>query len=194
MTTLEARLAVATPIRLDVMTEWSSTTRHLEVKLKIDSLVATTGEIRAGCLVLEDRVTGTGSGYDQSNNFDDDIDHPYFGAGNPIVGYEHRYVVRDAFGGTFGATGIVPSTTNAGEGHQAIFAGTVPAEWNENEGLVACYVSRYSVEPGEKEVLNAAQATFSGTSNNELLWFDYFESGSADEWDVVVGEVEVQDS
>ncbi|MGE5480879.1 MAG: hypothetical protein ACM3U1_10700 [Chloroflexota bacterium] len=62
--------------------------------------------------VIENEVTGSGKGYDQSNYYNDKAGHQYYGKGNPIVNYAHKNVVR-AVGG--GLRGIVSSLPPASE-------------------------------------------------------------------------------
>lgn len=58
--------------------------------------------------VTEDSITGTGSSYDQINNYNTQSGHPFFGAGNPIINYPHRNVVRAMLGGAWGTPGLFP--------------------------------------------------------------------------------------
>lgn len=45
-------------------------------------------------VLVEKVVTGIGPGYDQRNYGNLDPDHPYYGQGNTIQGFEHTNVIR----------------------------------------------------------------------------------------------------
>jgi hypothetical protein len=47
-------------------------------------------------LLIEKVKTGSGPNYDQVNSYNNDPSSPLYGLGNPIVGYEHKYVVDRA--------------------------------------------------------------------------------------------------
>ncbi len=53
-----------------------------------------TGDYHFTVYILEDSVTGTGSGYNQSNYYDNISSSPFYQLGNPIIGYNHNYVLR----------------------------------------------------------------------------------------------------
>jgi len=44
--------------------------------------------------LTENNVTGTGPGFDQANDFNNDPASPFFNMGNPIMNYTHNNVVR----------------------------------------------------------------------------------------------------
>jgi hypothetical protein len=114
---------------------------------------------------VEDSVTGTGSGYNQSNAYNGATGHPYQGAGNPIVGYIHRNVERKALGGTWGTSGVIPATTaNEGEYTQS-YTYTIPANFNVDRCRVVAFAHEYSnnYKSGKNEVLNAVSVPLNGT-------------------------------
>lgn len=52
------------------------------------------GDIRLTLYLVEDSVSGSSSGYHQSNYYNNTASSPFYQLGNPIVGYQHRYVLR----------------------------------------------------------------------------------------------------
>lgn len=46
--------------------------------------------------LLEKSIKGTGPSYDQVNSYNGDPTSPYYNLGNPIVGFEHEYVLNRA--------------------------------------------------------------------------------------------------
>lgn len=55
---------------------------------------AMSGTYNLTVYLLEDSVTGTGSGYNQSNYYNNIASSPFYQLGNPIIGYNHSYVLR----------------------------------------------------------------------------------------------------
>ncbi|MFY0644003.1 MAG: Omp28-related outer membrane protein [Bacteroidia bacterium] len=53
-------------------------------------------------LVVEDEMSGTGTGWDQANYYNGVSGHPYYGKGSPIVGYKHTNVVRNVLTAALG--------------------------------------------------------------------------------------------
>jgi len=47
-------------------------------------------------LLIEKVKTGSGPSYDQVNSYNNDPSSPFYGLGNPITGFEHKYVVDRA--------------------------------------------------------------------------------------------------
>jgi hypothetical protein len=99
--------------------DWNSTTRELKVSLQTTFQSAVSGDYRMACVLTEDGVTGTGSGYNQSN--------AYAGGGNgPMGGYEnlpasvpasqmvYEYVARSIVPQFDGAPGSLPASITGG--------------------------------------------------------------------------------
>jgi hypothetical protein len=101
-----------------------------------------TGDLRLSLAVTEDEVTGTGSGYNQVNADNSTPGHPYQGAGNPILGFVHKHVVRDYLGGTWGLGGIIPGTVNLGTAATHTFTYTIPANFDESKIELVAFVSK----------------------------------------------------
>lgn len=115
---------------------WNSSTRELTVTVTADFQAAANNNYKLACVITEDGVTGTGSGYDQAN--------AYAGGGNGVMGgfellpspvpasqmvYDH--VARDIEPSFDGDPNSFPATVNAGEQHSVTFTFTLDAAWNE---------------------------------------------------------------
>ncbi len=188
---LEARMAEPALAQVYVDTRWNETTRALDIAMAVLFDSSTTGALTTGCLVLEDPVVGEGPGYDQANFSDGDPDHPYGDAGDPIVGFEHRYIVREAPGGAFGTTDSIPATVAAGDLYEERFDVTLPGEDGPDHWSVACYVA-WGEDGGpsgqtSREIEASAWTPIGGSSPTTLLSFDAFESGGTDHWDHTLG-------
>ena len=117
---------------------WDPVTRILNVSVSTEMMQATTGSFKVACVLTEDNVTGTGSGYNQSN--------AYAGGNNGVMGgfeslpnpvpaaqmvYDH--VARAIAPSFAGQAGIISTSTNGGEIFTANFSFTLPSNWDETQ-------------------------------------------------------------
>lgn len=140
---------------------YNSGTRLLDVYIKAVFTGAEAGDMRFNCIVSEDMVTGTGSGYNQVNYLNTTPGHPYYGAGDPIIGYEHLYVARDYLGDAWGISGSIPASANFGTTATYHFSTALNASWNENNITLIGFVCNYDGSAlGDRRILNSVE--FSG--------------------------------
>lgn len=117
-----------------------------------------TGDLRINMVVVEDNVTGTGSGYNQVNYDNNTPGHPYQGAGNPIVGFHHRHVAREYVEGPWGLAGVIDSTVHLGSYFTHTFTYTLPANFEASEISLVAYVGRYDGQNvGDRQILNGEE-------------------------------------
>ncbi len=117
---------------------WDPVTRTLNVSVTTEMMQATTGAYKVACVLTEDGVTGTGSGYNQSN--------AYAGGNNGVMGgfeslpspvpaaqmvYDH--VARAIAPSFTGQTGVIAATTTVGDSYTANFSFTLPSTWDETQ-------------------------------------------------------------
>lgn len=117
--------------------------RQLDVYLKAYFTGSVTGDLRFNCIVVEDSVTGSGISYDQVNYYNSQLGHPYYGLGNPIIGFHHRYVARDFLGGAWGTSGAIPASVSLGSSYTYHYTSTLPLYIDESQVSLAGMVSRY---------------------------------------------------
>lgn len=117
---------------------WDAATRVLNVSVKATFAAAATSSYKLACVLTEDDVTGTGSGYNQSN--------AYAGGGNGVMGgfeslpssvpaaqmvYDHvARVIAPSF---TGYANSFPAVVNSGESHTINFSFLLPATWDETQ-------------------------------------------------------------
>lgn len=130
--------------------------------------------------VVEDSVVGSGSGYNQINAYQGQSGHPYGNAGNPIIGYPHRHVVRalattsawgdDTFFGTAPAINSNYSKTY-----------TIPLNpsWDQSKMEFIAFVNYYDAATGEnaREIVNVNKINFTdlvvGVAKNSINVTDF---------------------
>lgn len=161
------RLAEATPVCVSMSNTYNSTTRVIDANIDItllDNLPE--GDYRVNLYVLEDSVIGSGSGYDQTNYYNTTSGHPYNGAGNPIVGYIHRHVLRALPTTTWGDASILSSQPAAGS-YQASYSYTLPASNNANRIHLVAFVSQYDASDDTKmTVFNSIENRLNDSETN----------------------------
>ncbi len=111
-----SRSGLITPVSIDAKSVYNTTSKKLT--LSVDVKVFTylnSKSLRANAYVIQDGMTGTGTGWNQTNAYNAVTGHPMAGRGNPIIGYIHDKVERRLLGGTWGEkwrikTGAITST------------------------------------------------------------------------------------
>lgn len=135
---------------------YNPTTRVISATVSGKALTSLSGDYRTNLYIVEDSVTGTGSQYDQKNFYDNQSTHPYFGKGNPIVGFNHMNVVRDVLGGVYGTAAFTNPTTNATASNTYTY--TVPVSYDIDQVRLVATVSKYnSSNINDNEIQNAVE-------------------------------------
>lgn len=130
-------------VSVDAVT-YNPANRQMQVTVKADFKTdISTEDLRFNLYVLEDSVVGSGTGYDQVNYYNTQAGHPYFGAGNPIVGFVHNHTVRAMVGGAWGEAGSLPATVTDGNSYSHTFTYVLPAAYRYEKiklvGMVQVY-------------------------------------------------------
>lgn len=144
---------------------WNAGTRELSVTVSAEFQSSANSNFKLACVLTEDGVTGTTSGYNQANS--------YAGGSNGVMGgYEllpnpvpaaqmvYDHVARAIQPSFDGDNTVFPATVNAGETHSATYTFTLPAEWDENN----IHIIGMLIEPGGS-IDNAAVSTISSNSS-----------------------------
>ena len=153
-----------TPVNVSINGSWDATTREIVANVNLDYVDNSAGDTRIVLMIVEDSLSGTGSGWDQANNYDNIPGHPYYLAGSPIIGFIHKHVLRDyAEGGCFGVDNVIPHFVSSGSNYQHTFNYTLPVDYDADQiSLVAAVVkyadgndAGYVGIRGQKSVYNA---------------------------------------
>lgn len=178
-----SRIGDVVPVRVhlrDVV--HNAVAESLEVTVEAEFVGPATGDMRLNVWLLENHVVGSGSGYDQVNFYNTQSGHPYAGAGNPIVGFEHNRVLRATGGGPWGTDRVIPESVNAGETYSWTYTLSTTGVSFVDSRLVGL-VQRYDVEPRNRHILNAAEIP---AFDQGELFADGFESGNLRAWSSAV--------
>ncbi len=169
-----SRFTKYTPVEVGVTHSYDAATRTITATVTADFVDYASGDMRFNLEITEDNVTGSGTGYDQVNYLNGTAGHPFEGAGDPIIGYSHRHVLRANPSGAYGNAGVIPSTVSPGSYYSETFTYVIPASYDETEISVVGFVAYANPVIGEREILNADEALLSEASLNESSLFANF--------------------
>ncbi len=163
-----SRLQTAPTATISNSYTWDATTRELVVTVTADFLSAASDQYKLACVLTEDGVTGTSSGYNQVNY--------YAGGGSGVMGgyealpnpvpaaqmvYDHvARAIQPAFGGDVAS---FPAVVNAGDQHSKTYTFVLPAEWNENN----IHIVGMILDPSGR-IDNAGSLKFGSVGINEI--------------------------
>jgi len=139
------QLSKFTPVNVTIDHTWDAGSREIIANVNLNYIDNSAGDARIVLMILEDSMTGTGFGWDQGNYYDGTIGHPYYGAGQSVVGFIHKHVLRDyAEGGCFGVDNMIPHFVSAGSSYQHTFNYTLPTDFDANQITLVAAVVKYS--------------------------------------------------
>jgi len=163
----------AAPVSVGVNNTYNPVSRVVTVTLTATFYANINKDLRFNCFIVEDSLSGSGSGWDQVNNYNNTSGHPMQGLGNPISGYVHRHVVRAMLGGAFGEQGSIPSSVNDGQTYTKIYTYTLPPGMKEKDVRIIGLVQQYNTDKNKRMVLNSKQMPLDGFANvRDLLFVD----------------------
>lgn len=155
---ISQRLSMPADLTLSITPSWISATRNITAQVSINIVSnMSAGDYRLSLYVVEDSVTGTGSGYDQLNIYDTDASSPFYGMGNPIVGFIHRHVARALLPSSWGLQGLILSSPTIGQNFYHTFNYTLPVSYNENRVHLVAFVYKFTSNHTGDEVLNVTE-------------------------------------
>ena len=137
-------------------TTYNTSTRELEVTVSGNSLWELPYEVRTNVYIVESPVTGVGLGYDQLNGYNNQVGHPLYQAGDPIVGYAHKWVLRDMLGGHHGRQSL-QQPLPAAQPFSETFSTTLDTAWDANNVYVIAIIQKHNADPQMREILNCAK-------------------------------------
>jgi hypothetical protein len=151
-----------TPVKIEMEVYVDSLTRKGRLKTFVTFLdFVDQGDLRLSLMVAEETVIGSGSGFDQVNYYNSQQGHPYYQKGNPIRGYEHKYVARMVLTDTWGDAvfGTSPTIDSV---YENVYDFTVSESFNNaqiniEELSFVGFVSYHNDDVNKRDILNANQ-------------------------------------
>lgn len=160
------RQAAPLEVSLGATTTYNASSRSLSIDVQGLVLSPLSGEIRVNAYIVESPVVGQGLGYDQLNGFDNSTGHPLAGMGNPIIGYQHKWVLRDMLGGPWGTAGVIPNSPGANTSFNHNFTTTLSNDWDDNHTSIVVLVQHFDADDEARSILNSISL---GMNDNVLL-------------------------
>jgi len=165
------RMLHVSPVSVDVTNTYNSTTRVVNITVSATFYAGLNEELRFNAYIVEDSLSGTGTGWNQSNNYNTTAGHPMQGLGNPIVGYQHRHVVKALLGGPWGTAGSLPVSVTDGNTYTKEYTYTLPANMKEKDIRIIGVVQKYNGDNKNRAILNSKQVALQGFSSTQNLDF-----------------------
>lgn len=168
-----ARHTQISPATIEATSNYNENSRMLNVTVTAKFYGEAKGTFRVNCFVVEDSVIGSGSGYNQSNYLSGTNgyqNYPTYSKPDPIPGYIHRHVERQALaggtsGGAWGTAGIVPATTADGGTYSQTYSVTLNSNWDASHCKLVAVVHEYNSNPStdQNQVFNVVELPLNGS-------------------------------
>jgi hypothetical protein len=113
--------------------------------------------------LVEDNISGSGNLYDQRNGYNTISGHPYFNLGDPILNFNHNYVLRKVVSAELGDA-LANSNIKAG-GEEIKNYTFSTAGMNSTNLYVVAFISKNGTTLTDKFVLNAQRVKLGSTRN-----------------------------
>lgn len=165
------------PVHMATENSYNPVTKELTVDITATFLSDLSGDFRFNCFLIEDPVIGPSDdgGYAQINRYSHEgpasggPDHPYYNYPSLIYEFPHRNVALDRLGGTWGTTGVIPSTVakNTVITHQYTY--TVPEGVDIDELSLITMVQKHDASSDYRDILNALDCPLNGSNEHEWI-------------------------
>jgi hypothetical protein len=122
-----------------------------------------TGNYTLTAYLVEDNIIGSGNLYDQRNGYNTTAGHPYYNLGDPILNFNHKYVLRKVVSAELGDA---LSNSNIKAGGEEIKNYTFStAGMNAANTYVVAFISKNGTTSTDKFILNAQKVKLGNTQN-----------------------------
>lgn len=149
-----------TPIEITVTPQYDKESRRLTAFVKIYFADYLPHDIVSlNVWLVENDVTGTGTGWDQANYYSNNSsypNHPLYKEPNPIKNYMHRYVFRQSLTGYLGVQ--ILQFPNAGDIIEMSYNTELPQNFKENDVSIIAFAGYNNSQTRGYEILNSASA------------------------------------
>ncbi len=167
------RINDVSPADVAVSAYFNAANRQVDVVVSATFAADLENDFRLSAILVEDEVTGTSSGYSQTNYYSFQSQNiPLVGAGHnwqteptpvPFSTMVYNFVGRELLGGFDGQAGSVPASVTSNSTYSYTFTTTIPVGWDENEMRVIGVL--HDVNSGH--ILNVNRGAYGITTNIE---------------------------
>lgn len=121
------------------------------------------GNYNLTAYLVEDNITGTGFLYDQRNGYNTTAGHQYYNLGDPILNFNHKYVLRKVVSAELGDA-INSNNIKAGGEEIKNYTFTT-AGMNTANLYVVAFITKNGSTSTDKFILNAQKVKLGNTQN-----------------------------
>jgi len=154
------------PVNVMVNGNYNGGTANVTVSADFTDYAAA-GNLRLGLIIVEDSVTGSGSGFDQHSYYYNQNGHPFYHVGTfngsyaTIPGYVHKNVLRDALPDIWGANGVI-SNPQPSDHFSKDFNNVDLSAYDPDQVYLIGFIAYYnSSDPKKRQVLNSFEVKLS---------------------------------
>ena len=176
--TYQDRINDVSPADVGIGATYNAVTRQVDINVSTTFAANLTSDFRLNAVIVEDDVTGTTAGYNQTNYYSGAAT-ALIGAGLnwqtapdpvPAASMHYNFVGRDILGGFDGQPGSLPSSVSASTTYYYTFNYTLPATWDETKIRVIGMLQDASTG----HVLNSIRSPYLATTGLSTLNADNF--------------------
>jgi hypothetical protein len=170
MTSCESQMQQKAKAEVDCFYTLDIPTRIVRIQVMANIAEPMNFPLKFNAYIVEDNVTGVGSGYDQSNylsrrpGFED---NPYYDQPSKIIGFNHMKVVRKMIGGAWGVTGNLPESVEPGDFYTYELESEIDQDWKIDD---LHFIGTLQADADDnKEIINSAIAIENGSLLNRII-------------------------
>ncbi len=122
-----------------------------------------TGNYTLTVYLIENNVTGNGNQYDQRNSYNTTVGHSFYQAGDPIIGFQHNYVVRKVISATLGDA-INAANMHSGGDEIKTYTTSISG-YKQNDLYAVAFINKTGTSATTYEIMNAQKVKLGTTKN-----------------------------
>ncbi|MDB5032892.1 MAG: outer membrane protein Omp28 [Chlorobi bacterium] len=144
------------PVSVGIDHHYAPATRMLTANISATfNDIPDAADLRINLYLVEDSVSGSGTGWDQANALDNVPESPYYGKGGYIPSFVHDHVLRAVLSGTWGTAGVIPSSPETGKAYTKSYSFALPASFNPDHVSLVAFMASHDADAESREVFNA---------------------------------------
>jgi hypothetical protein len=161
-----------TPVGIKASNTYDPAAKRLKVDVEVGVYGYFSGSLRANCYIVNKVMSGTGSGWDQINAFNNTPSSPFYQKGNPIVGYKHEKVERQLLAGTWGSTWKLASVIDSNKKFNFSFNDITTNIDTANSYLVVFVSDSGTMGTNTYQVYNSLKLGLNSTKEHSITNFN----------------------
>jgi len=170
MASCESQMQQKAKAEVDCFYTLDKDTRIVKIQVMANIVEPMDFPLTFNAYIVEDYVTGTGTGYNQKNFISGRPGyegHPYYDRPSTLYGYHHMKVVRKMLGGAWGVPSDLPETVQAGEFYTYEFEAEIGHAWKIDD---VYFIGMLQADAEDnKEIINSAVAIQDGSLLNRII-------------------------